>query len=186
MRLAALALSVALFGFGAEPGSKVSEFVLRTVGGVEVASAGLRGAKVTVVGFVSTKCPVSAAYNQRMRELYQQFSARGVGFVFIDSNANETEADMQLYTKQAGLEFPLYRDVGNRVADLFGAQSTPEIFVLDGDSTLRYRGAIDDSQNEARVKVRGLRLAIEAVLGGKPVQPERTKAFGCTLHRVRT
>ena len=185
MKLAGVAVLVALGALGAEPGSRLPEFSVRTVDGTEISSEALRGSKVTVVGFVSTKCPVSAAYNQRMLTLYREFSSRGVGFVFLNSNSNETAADIQAYVKQARLEFPLYRDPENRVADLFGAQSTPEMFVLDSDGALRYRGAIDDAQNEARVKVRGLRLAIEAVLDGKPVETERTRAFGCALHRVR-
>src|SRR5207244_790 len=103
-------------------------------------------------------------------------------FLFVNSNSNETAAEMKIYSKQAVLEFPVYRDEGNRMADLFGAQTTPEMFVFDGDGVVRYHGAIDDAQNPARVKVHGLRSAIEAVLAGKPVDPERTKAFGCTLH----
>ena len=172
---AAALLSIVVSGGELLVGSKAPEFVVKTVDGAEVSSGALRGAaKATVVGFVSTRCPVSAAYNQRMIALYRDFTARGVRFLFVDSNSNETAAEMRMYSKQARLEFPLYRDAGNRVADDFGAQSTPEMFVLDGEGVLRYHGSIDDAQNEARVKVHGLRLAIEALLDGKPVDPERT------------
>ena len=181
-----LALSTA--GFGAELmiGSKAPGFALKKLDGTEVSSATLRGAKATVVGFIAARCPVSNAYNQRMIALYRDFAAQGVSFILIDSNSNESVAELRTYTKHAQLTFPLYRDERNNVADLFGAQATPEMFVLDSEGVLRYHGAIDDAQNEARVKVRGLRSAIESVLAGKPVEPERTKAFGCTLHRVRT
>ena len=188
MNLVALTIVFTIGGFGAELsiGSKAPDFAVKTVEGMELASSALRGARATVVGFVSAKCPVANAYNQRMIALYKEFSIQGVEFVLVNSNSNETAAEMRIHAKQAALVFPVYRDAGNRVADVFGAQTTPEMFVLDGDGIVRYHGAIDDAQNEARVKVPGLRLAIEAVLAGKPVEPARTKAFGCTLHRVRT
>ena len=188
MRIAALVAVFSLAGFGAELliGAKTPDFAVKTVDGLEIGSSSLRGGRVTVVGFVAARCPVSNAYNQRMIALHREFSPRGVAFVFVNSNSNESADEMRVYAKQAALEFPVYRDAGNRLADLFGAQTTPEMFVLDAGGVLRYHGAIDDAQNEARVRVRGLRSAIEAVLAGKPVEPARTKAFGCTLHRVRT
>ena len=188
MRLAAFSLVLTCAGFGAELsiGSKAADFAVKTVDGAEISSNALRGVKATVVGFVATRCPVSNAYNQRMIALYREFTSRGVAFVFVNSNSNETAVEMKVHAKQAALPFSVYRDAENRVADLFGAQTTPEMFVLDSGGAVRYHGAIDDAQNEARVRVRGLRSAIEAVLAGKPVEPERTKAFGCTLHRVRT
>lgn len=167
-------------------GSRAPDFVVQTIDGSEMSSSALRrAAKVTVVGFVAARCPVSNAYNQRLMALYGEFGERGVSFVMMNSNSNETAEDMRVHAKQAALTFPMYRDQGNRVADLFGAQMTPEMFVLDRDGMVRYHGAIDDAQNEARVRVRGLKSAIEAVLADRPVTPAQTKAFGCTLHRVR-
>jgi hypothetical protein len=71
------------------------------------------------------------------------------------------------------------------VANRFDAQVTPENFVIDSAGVIRYHGSIDDSQNEARIRTRGLRLALDALLGGKPVPIPETKAFGCTIKRVR-
>ena len=187
VRIAIVLSAVTCLGAELSIGSRAPEFELRTVEGELASSASLRAnAQVTVVGFVAAQCPVTNAYNQRMIALYKQFSSRGVAFVLVNSNSNETAEEMKLYAKQAALTYPVYRDAGNRVADLFGAQTTPEIFVLDAEGVVRYHGAIDDAQNEARVRVHGLRLAIEALLAGKQVEPARTKAFGYTLHRVRT
>ncbi len=188
MKLAALALLSCAGTFAAELpiGAKAPDFQVTSLKGVVVGSRSLVGAKATVVGFVGALCPVSHAYNQRLMALYREFAGRGVAFVFMNANANETVDEMRVYAQKARLEFGVFRDVANQTADLFGAQTTPEMFLLDGAGVLRYRGAVDDSQNEARVKVKGLRSAIEAVLAGKPVDPERTRAFGCSLHRVRT
>ena len=71
------------------------------------------------------------------------------------------------------------------VADRFGARYTPESFVIDGAGKVRYHGRIDDAQNPARVTRNSLRLAIDAVLAGREVAQPETKAFGCTIKRVR-
>jgi hypothetical protein len=79
----------------------------------------------------------------------------------------------------------VYKDPGNVLADRFDAQVTPESFVIDSSGIIRYHGSIDDSMNESRVHTRALRAALESVLAGKSVASTETKAFGCTIKRVR-
>ena len=57
--------------------------------------------------------------------------------------------------------------------------------MIDGAGVVRYHGRIDDAQNPARVRESSLRLAIEALLGGREVATPETKAFGCTIKRAR-
>jgi thiol-disulfide isomerase/thioredoxin len=152
-------------------------FEVISANGSRTAFASLKG-PVTVVAFISAKCPVANAYLERMTDLYQEYSSKGVHFVFLNSNSNESARDL-------AAPFPVYKDSSNRAADLFGAQTTPEFFVLDSRNALRYHGSFDDSQNAARVRVRGLQSALDALLSGSAVSPERTKAFGCSIHRVR-
>src|ERR1019366_10814640 len=111
----------------------------------------LRGS-TTVVAFISANCPVSNGFNDRMTALFNDYSARGVKFVFINSNANESAAEVAQHRQSAGFPFEVYRDPGNRAADLFGAMATPETYVIDSGGILRYHGYIEDSINEARVK----------------------------------
>jgi hypothetical protein len=59
------------------------------------------------------------------------------------------------------------KDEGNRVADLYQAKVTPEVFLIDSNFVLRYHGRIDDSQNPARVTRRDLQEALDAILAGK-------------------
>lgn len=160
-------------------------FSLSTLKGATVQAADLKGGKATVVAFIGIKCPVSQMYQARMSRLHAEYAAKGVAFVFVDANANEPAAEIETYAKQARLAFPIYKDYNNRVADQFGVQTTPEMFLLDGDGAVRYHGAIDDASNEARVKTHGLRDAIDAVLAGKDPKVKTLKAFGCVLHRVK-
>ncbi len=152
--------------------------------GAQVSIAAGKG-DVTVVLFISTICPVSNNYNTRMNGLYRDYSAKGVKFVFVNANQNESAAQVEEHARRAGFEFPVYRDVGNRVADRLGAQYTPETFVIGPDGAIRYHGRIDDAQNQARVQQNSLRLAIDAVLAGGEVATPATKAFGCTIKRAR-
>ena len=143
-------------------------------------------AKATVVVFYSALCPISNEFNDRMSELYKAYKGKEVRFVFVDSNDNESAAEIARHAKLAEYPFPVYKDEHNVLADLLKAEATPESFVLDGSGVIRYRGYIEDSKNEARVKVRGLRDAIDAVLAGKPVPRPETKSFGCTIKRHRS
>jgi len=180
MRMAlglALLLSVAAWG---------QHFNLTLTGphGAQVSIPAGKG-EVTVVLFISTICPVSNNYNTRMNDLYRDYSAKGVKFVFVNANQNESAAQVEEHARRAGFAFPVYRDVGNRTADRLGAQYTPETFVIGPDGAIRYHGRIDDAQNQARVQQNSLRLAIDAVLAGAEVATPETKAFGCTIKRTR-
>jgi thiol-disulfide isomerase/thioredoxin len=165
-------------------GSKVTNFEIQDLSGKAVSFASLRG-PVTVLTFISTKCPISNGYNDRMNSIYKDYSAKGIKFVFVNANRDEPPREVQEHAQSVGFAFPVYKDSRNEVADRFGAQVTPESYVIDSTDTIRYHGSVDDSLNEARVKTRGLRMALDAVMAGKQVQIPQTKAFGCTIKRVR-
>ena len=140
---------------------------------------------VTVVTFISTQCPISNAYNGRMIAIYQDYSPKGVQFIFVNANRTEPAEEVARHAKDAGFPFPVYKDTDGHALDRFDAQVTPESFVIDSSGKVVYHGQVDDSRNEARVKQRTLRLALDAVLAGKPVPAAETKAFGCTIKRPR-
>lgn len=179
-----LTMAVSAWGGSSIVGTKPGEFTLRDLKGAEVAASSL-GGNVTAVLFIATKCPVSNAYNERMNALYRDYAPKGVKFIFVNSNHTEPAAEVEDHGKQNGFPFAVYKDPSNVVADLFRAQATPEAFVLDGSGTVRYHGHIDDSQNPARISKQGLRLALDALLGGGSVDPAETKAFGCSIKRVK-
>ena len=165
-------------------GSHVTDFSVQDLDGKPASFSTLRG-PVTVVIFVSTQCPISNSYNQRMNALYKDYGSKDVKFIFVNANRNESANEVRTHAKGVGFVFPVYKDVNNVLADRFGAEVTPETYVIDSAGVVRYHGAIDDSQNEARVRTRGLRMALDAVVAGKPVEITQTKAFGCTIKRVR-
>jgi peroxiredoxin len=165
-------------------GGKVADFRLSDTSGNAVQFAALRGG-TTVVTFIATQCPISNDYNERMNAVYRDYSGKGVKFVFINSNATEPAAEVAEHARKMNFAFPVYKDENNVVADQFGAQVTPESYVIDASGTVLYHGSIDNSRNASRIQFQGLRAALDAVLAGRPVEKAETKAFGCTIKRAR-
>ena len=141
--------------------------------------------KITTVIFISTQCPISNDYNERMKALYNEFSPRGVQFVFLNSNSTESSAEAAGHARQHGFPFRVLKDVNNVEADRFSAEFTPHVFVIGKNSEIIYRGAIDDSRPAEKVTKTYLKDVLNAALQGKPLPVTETKAFGCTIKRVK-
>src|SRR5258708_4392742 len=173
---AACLLAGGLFAQEYKLGVKVPGFQLEDVHG-KAATLSSLGGPITVVTFVATQCPVSNAYNDRMNAIYRDYSGRGVKFIFVNANRTEPASEVADHARRVGFLFPVYKDPNNHLADLFGATVTPESYVMDQDGVLRYHGSIDDSQNPARINMQGLRLALDAMLAGRHVSHQETKAI---------
>ncbi|HZB47177.1 MAG TPA: thioredoxin family protein [Pyrinomonadaceae bacterium] len=177
-----------LFANGDDPkaavGSAVADFKLPDADGKEHALSSLKGKNGTVLIFVSTNCPVSNAYNERMEKLAAEMKARGVAVVGINANVGETAADIKRHSAEHNLSFPILKDSGNRIADRLGAAVTPEAFYLDAQSKLVYKGRIDNSRNGDNITASELRDAVEATIAGKPVEKTEVRAFGCSIKRA--
>ncbi len=148
---------------------------------VEIQTAG----KTTTVIFISTQCPISNDYNERMKALYGEFSPKGVQFAFLNSNSTESPADAAEHARKHGFPFRVLKDINNVEADRFSAEFTPHVFVIGKNSEIIYRGAIDDSRPADKVTKTYLKDVLNAALAGKPLPVTETKAFGCTIKRVK-
>jgi peroxiredoxin len=179
-----VALAASLFGQEFKLGTQVGDFTVSDLKGNPVQFSSLKG-DVTVVAFIATRCPISNGYNDRMKALYQDYTPKGVKFIFINANNTESASEVEQHARKNGFPFAVYKDQGNVVADRFGAQVTPETFVIDKTGTIRYHGYIDDNLNLERVHDQGFRKAMDAILAGRPVEKAETKAFGCTIKRAR-
>ena len=164
---------------------KVSDFTLDDYNGTKHSLTQYRASKAIVLMFVATQCPVSNAYNERMVKLYADYREKGITFLGINSNKQEGVDEIRNHSKEHGFEFPVLKDWNNAIADKLQASVTPEIYVLNGNLEVLYHGRIDDSQRENRITTTDLRTALDSVLSGKPVPIQETKAFGCTIKRIK-
>jgi len=175
----------------ADEGSKakhIAPFALNDYLGAEHKLEEHADKQAVVVVFLGTECPLAKLYGPRLAELAAEFAPRGVAFLGINSNQQDTLAEIGHYAREAKIEFPILKDPGNRVADDFQAQRTPEAFVLAPGGQILYRGRIDDQYGVGYARsgadARPLRQALEEILAGKPVTTAETEAVGCYIGRV--
>lgn len=167
-------------------GGKVANVELATLTGEKTQLHSYAGKSGTLVLFIATRCPISNDYNSRMAELARDYAARGFAVIGINPNRTEPAEEVVKHAADNSLGFAVLKDPNNRVADYLGASFTPEAYLFDRDWVLRYHGRIDNSQNPANITSRDLRTALDAVGAGKPVPVAETKAFGCTIKRVKS
>lgn len=146
-----------------------------------------------VVFFLGTECPLARLYGNRMQQLSESYGARGVSFIGICSNVQDSVAEIAAYARDHGVKFPILKDRRNQVADMFGATRTPEVFVLDQERRIRYRGRIDGQftfgsgvgLSQPAPKRNDLAEAIDELLVGKIVSVPVTEARGCLIGRAK-
>jgi len=138
--------------------------------------------RIVIVNFWSADCPHAARADAQTLAALARWGAE-VALLSIASNANESAAEVESAARARGL-FPVLLDAGHAAADRYGAQVTPEAFVIDRMGILRYRGAVDDVNFRQRHATRFfLEEAVEALLAGNLPALRETPAFGCALIR---
>ncbi|HEX5965367.1 MAG TPA: thioredoxin family protein [Pyrinomonadaceae bacterium] len=165
-------------------GATVEDFTLPDVTGQERSLKSLAGKKGTVLLFIAVQCPVSNAYNERMEKLAQDYKAKGIAVIGINSNVKEDADAIRGHAAENKLSFPILKDPANKIADKLGATVTPEAYFLDASNKLIYHGRIDNSRNGDNIESTDLRNAIDAALAGKAIEKTEAKAFGCTIKRA--
>jgi peroxiredoxin len=155
--------------------------------GKDVTLAGAKGPKGLLVVFTSNLCPYAKAWEERLVELGNTYSKKGIGVVVVNSNDSaskpgESVEAMAARAKERKMAFPYASDATSGLARAFGATKTPEAFLFDKGGKLVYHGAIDDNHEEpAQVTKRYLKDALEATLTGKTPAVQETKSIGCGI-----
>ena len=183
-----------LFGFAMavpaaeQRGAAIEDFELSDFRGRKHRLADYEQSELIVVAFLGTECPLAKLYGPRLSQLDEEYKARGVQFLGVNSNRQDSITELAAYARIHGISFPLLKDPGNRVADLFSAERTPEVFVLARARRIAYRGRIDDqfgvgyTRDEPREHF--LREALDDLLAGGNVRRPRTEVVGCHIGRV--
>jgi peroxiredoxin len=139
-----------------------------------------------VVVFTCNHCPYALAWQDRIADAARDYADRGVRFLAINSNDAERyprdsfEA-MQKRVRDEDWPLPYLRDETQQVAGDYGARVTPDVFVIDGNGTLRYRGAPDADYGDPSQHAAWLRQALDAVLDGGTPDPAETEPVGCSI-----
>jgi peroxiredoxin len=169
-------------------GKSIANFTLKDTNDKHVSLAQFKDKKAIVVIFLGTQCPINNLYAPRLAELHKEFADKDVQFLAINSNRQDSLPSIIEHAKKNRVPFPVLRDDGNVIADRFGAQRTPEAFILDHRQTIRYQGRIDDQYGfdyqRKQPTRRDLVEALQEVLAGKEVSQPKIAVAGCYIGRV--
>jgi peroxiredoxin len=190
--LAGFLLAAANAALAVNPGQPAPDFTLSDLSGKPVKLSALKG-RFVVLEWVNPECPyVQKHYNSaNMQNLQKEFGGRQVTWLAINSTReghSEFKNPQQMggWMKDKGAApAATLLDRDSKVGRLYGAVTTPHMYVIDPKGTLVYVGAIDDkrSTNPADVKAAKnyVRVALEESLAGKPVSTASTTPYGCSV-----
>ena len=170
-------------------GRKVAAFTLKDYRGKAHSLADFKSSKLVVVAFLGVECPLAKLYGLRLGQMAREYKAKGVAFIGVNANDLDSITEIAAHARRHKIDFPVLKDVGNKLADRIGAVRTPEVFVLDEKRVIRYWGRIDDqygvSHTRDNARHNDLKDALAELQAGKPVSKAVVKAEGCFISRVR-
>ena len=143
--------------------------------------------RALVVVFSCNHCPYVQAYEDRLKTIAREYAANDIAMVAINANDVRSYPDDSLEkmierarTKQ--FVFPYVRDEDQKVASAFGAECTPEVFIVDRGGAICYHGGIDDNYREPEsVANPYLRRALDDIVAGRPIRVPEAPAMGCSI-----
>jgi peroxiredoxin len=176
----------------AQIGAPAPDFSLKDLDGNSVSLSQFRG-KVVVLEWFNPGCPFVRASHTvgSLKGLADKYASDGVVWLAINSagagrQGAGVDANREGMT-QFGMHYPLLLDDTGKVGQLYGAERTPHMFVINPEGVLVYRGAIDNSPDGEGQSPEGGKLvnyvdgAISAIRSGAKVAPAETKAYGCSV-----
>ncbi len=133
--------------------------------------------------FWSSVCSHCTRYDEYLNTFHARHPE--LAFAGIASRQGESADDVRTALETRHLTFPMLYDEGSAVARLLFTQQTPRVFLVDADSRLVYRGAIDNFKYPEDAEYEPyLEPAIESLLAGRPVARADTPSFGCAISSV--
>ena len=141
-------------------------------------------APATVVVWTCNHCPYALAWHDRLQAVAREYRPRGARFFSVNSNdAERYPADSLAAMRERAGEFegPYLHDESQRAARAWGAQVTPDVFVLDSDLRLIYRGAPDADHEDPVQDAAWVRVPLDDLVSGRRPESSRTDSVGCSI-----
>ena len=167
------------------------QYNMEDISGIEVSLESLKRDNGLVVVFSCNTCPFVIAWEDRYNIVADLCSQSNIGMVAINSNEAKRDGDdsmeaMISHAKEKGYSFKYTVDTNSELAKAFGATKTPQVFLFDKNLKLVYTGAIDDNlKNAEKVDRFYLKDAINNMVSGSKIDPNITKALGCSIKKVK-
>lgn len=174
-----------------EVGTVMPDFNLRDPFGRSYSSRDLMGSKGLLVVFTCNHCPYAQAVWPRLIKLSKDIALKGINVVAINSNAanpdypDDSVEEMKKRISEWNIPFPYLVDEDQSVAKSYGAECTPDIFLLDREMKLFYHGRFDDNWKDINnVKREDLKEACYSLIEGKEPPSEQYPSMGCAIKWV--
>ena len=185
MCVAVLALAgLTVAGEGVRVGDPAPAFTLTDTAGDEVSLSDYSG-KVVVLEWLNPDCPFVQRHYKAgtMKNLAAKYGAQGVVWLTINSTKYMDAAANAKFRAANDLPYPVLVDQSGEVGHLYGAMTTPHMYVIDGGGRLVYIGAIDDDPrgNKGGPATNYVSAALDEVLAGTAVSTAETKPYGCSV-----
>ncbi|MEE2903224.1 MAG: thioredoxin family protein [Myxococcota bacterium] len=144
--------------------------------------------KTVVLEWTNPQCPfVVRHYDAKtMKSLAEKFGSKDIVWLAVNSSHFVKHEDSKAWAKKYGHSFPTLLDKDGKVGKAYNARTTPHMFVIDGKGVVQYEGAIDsDPWGEDAKSKNYVDNALQAMMNKKPVDPNSTKAYGCSVKYKR-
>ena len=156
------------------------------VDGQEHSLADFKDKPYVLVVFTCNGCPCAVDYEDRLIDFAKRHAEK-LAVVAINVNAVPADNLEKMKERQAEKKFPYpyIQDASQKIAKDYGAEGTPEVFLLSPERKVIYMGAIDDADDASQVKHNYLEDAFTAALAGKEPETKETFASGCRIRWER-
>lgn len=182
--LAATVAMPAMAGDGVSVGDMAPAFTLADSAGNKVSLNDFEG-KIVVLEWLNPDCPFVQRHYKAgtMKSLAAKYGGDGVVWLTINSTNYMDAAANAKFTAANDLPYTILVDQSGDVGHLYGAKTTPHMYIIDGNGTLVYIGAIDDDPrgNKGEPAVNYVAVALDEVLAGDAVTTAETKPYGCSV-----
>ena len=144
------------------------------------------GAAATVLVWTCNHCPYALAWHDRIQDVIRDYTGRGVAFAQINANDEvkypaDSFAEMERRVDAGEFASDFLRDAEQSLSKRWGARVTPDVFVLDADGRIVFRGAPDADHGDPTQNAAHLRGVLDDVLAGRPSRIDGTPAAGCKI-----
>tara|TARA_Y100000746_G_scaffold139809_1_gene119653 strand:- start:916 stop:1503 length:588 start_codon:yes stop_codon:yes gene_type:complete len=167
------------------------DYEMKSVNGISYSLNNLKERNGIIILFTCNTCPFVVKWEDRYKLLEELAKKNNIGLVYINSNYKKRDGDdsyeeMKKHAKKMNYRFPYLLDEKSKLANSFGAKTTPHIFMFNSNLQLAYKGAIDDNYEDInKVKEFYLEDAIQQLVKGKRIKVSETKPVGCSIKRFR-
>lgn len=166
-----------------------ADIKLKDISGKEVSLKDAKKKNGLLVMFSCNTCPWVIKNQARTSEVAKYALSNDIGVILLNSNEGQRDdadsyAEMKEYASKQGYSWYYAVDKDNVLADEFGANRTPEVFLFNSDGKHVYHGAIDDNPGDASsVTRKHLKMAIDEMISGKDVTVTESRSMGCSIKR---